>query len=72
MGVAASPEWIRAAFAAIRSGRFPRIRAATWWNMDTDGIDTRIDQTAASLEAFRAGVAGTFFSAGLRFSSRCR
>ena len=26
----------------------------------------------ASLEAFRGGVAGTFFSAGLRFSSSCR
>ena len=40
MGVAGDAAWIRAAFAAIRSGRYPRIRAATWWNMDTAGIDT--------------------------------
>jgi hypothetical protein len=72
MGVAGDAAWIRAAFAAIRSGRYPRIRAATWWNMDTAGIDTRIDSSPASLDAFRAGVAGTFFSAGLRLSSSCR
>ena len=72
MGVAGDAAWIRAAFAAIRSGRYPRIRAATWWNMDTAGIDTRIDSSPASLDAFRAGVSGTFFSASLRFSSSCR
>ena len=64
--------WIKAAYATLRSGRYPRIRAATWWNMDTDGIDTRIDSSPESLEAFRAGVAGTFFSGGLRFSASCR
>jgi len=77
MGVADSAAadkapWIEAAFAAVRSGRYPRIRAVTWWNMDTDGIDTRIDSSRDALDAFRAGVSGTFFSGGLRFSSSCR
>ena len=26
------PEWIRRAFAALRSGRYPRIRGAVWWD----------------------------------------
>jgi hypothetical protein len=63
--------WIAAAFAALRSGRYPRIRAATWWDMDS-GVNTRIDSSPASLAAFRAGVAGTFFSARLRFTGDCR
>ena len=51
------PAWIQGAFSALRSGRYPRIRGATWWNMDS-GANTRIDTSPASLEAFRAGVAG--------------
>ena len=65
------PGWVAAAFAALRSGRYPRIRAATWWDMD-DGPNTRIDSSPASLAAFRAGVAGTFFSARLQFTGDCR
>ena len=65
------PGWIAAAYAALRSGRYPRIRAATWWDMD-NGPNTRIDSSPASLAAFRAGVAGTFFSARLLFTGDCR
>lgn len=65
------PAWIRGAFTALRSGRYPRVRAATWWSMDT-GSNTRIDTSPAALAAFRDGVAGSFFSARLRFSGDCR
>lgn len=59
---------IRAAYAA---GRYPRIRAATWWNMAAAGTDTRIDSSPASLDAFRAGVAGTFFAGRLQLAGTC-
>jgi hypothetical protein len=65
------PGWIRNAFRALRSGKYRRIRAATWWNMDS-GQNTRIDSSPDSLEAFREGVSGSFFSAHARFSGDCR
>jgi len=65
------PGWIEGAFAALRSGRYPRIRAATWWDMHS-GVNTRIDSSPESLAAFRAGVSGTLFSARLRFTGDCR
>jgi hypothetical protein len=68
----AKPEWIRRAFAALRSGRYPRIQAAVWWNWRGAGIDTRIDSSSAALRAFRAGVAGPYFRARPRFTGDCR
>jgi hypothetical protein len=68
---AEKPAWIRGAFQALRSGRYPRIRAAVWWNMDS-GPSTRIDSSPASLEAFRAGVAETYFTARPRFAGDCK
>jgi hypothetical protein len=64
--------WIRLAFEAIRSGRFPRLRAATWWNMRSGTTDTRIDSSPAALAAFRDAVADPFFGARLRFTGDCR
>jgi Glycosyl hydrolase family 26 len=65
------PEWIRRAFAALRSGRYPRIRGAVWWDWGDGGIDTRIDSSPAALAAFRAGVQGRFFDARPRFTGTC-
>ena len=65
------PEWIRRAFAALRSGRYPRIRGAVWWDWGYQGIDTRIDSSPAALAAFRAGVQGRFFDARPRFTGTC-
>ena len=77
LGVADDPAhgkatWIRRAFAALRSSRYPRIHAAVWWNMWSGGIDTRVDSSPASLAAFRAGVAGPFFAARPRFTGNCK
>jgi Glycosyl hydrolase family 26 len=65
------PEWIRRAFAALRSGRYPRIRGAVWWDWSDGAIDTRIDSSPAALAAFRAGVRGGFFDARPRFMGAC-
>ena len=67
-GPQAKAGWIRDAFATIRSGRYPRIRAATWWDMNTAGIDTQVDSSPSALAAYRAGVAGPFFGASLRIA----
>jgi hypothetical protein len=63
--------WINGAFKALRSGRYPRVRAAVWWSMDS-AANTRIDSSHGALEAFRAGVSGTFFSSRPLFSGDCR
>ena len=65
------PEWIRRAFSALRSGRYPRIRAAVWWNWRFESIDTRIDSSPAALAAFREGIRGRFFDARPRFTGTC-
>ena len=65
------PEWIRRAFAALRSGRYPRIRGAVWWDWRYGDIDTRIDSSPAALATFRAGVQGRFFDARPRFTGTC-
>jgi hypothetical protein len=65
------PEWIRRAFAALRSRRYPRIQAAVWWDWRLEGIDTRIDSPSAALAAFREGIRGRFFDAKPRFTGTC-
>lgn len=67
----AKAAWTRGAFQALRSGRYPRVRAAVWWSTDR-GANTRIDSSPGALGAFRAGVTGTSFSARPVFSGDCR
>jgi hypothetical protein len=67
----AKPTWIRDAFGALRSERYPRIDAAVWWHMLSGGIDTRIDSSPESLAAFREALADPFFGARPRFGGRC-
>jgi beta-mannanase len=54
--------WIRAAYRALRSGRYPRVKAAVWWherwtNADDRVSDVRIDSDAAATSAYRRAVA---------------
>jgi hypothetical protein len=58
--------WIRAAYRALRSGRYPRVKAAVWWherwtNQDDRPSDVRIDSDAAATAAYRKAVAGREF-----------
>ncbi len=64
------PEWITAAFEALSSGRYPRIRAVSYWherfrNDDGGPVNLRIDSSPESLAAYRKGLTlpGLSFSA---------
>ena len=53
-------DWIRAAFESITSGRYPRVKAVSWWNKIYRPNGSRstleIDSSAESLAAYREGV----------------
>ena len=57
--------WIRDAFAAIRSGRYPQVKAMAYWNQDYEHDYAqawlRIDSSPGALNAYRSGVADPFF-----------
>jgi beta-mannanase len=52
--------WIASALNAVRSGRYPRIKAVSWWNKmfrpDGSRSTLEINSSNASLEAYREGV----------------
>ena len=60
--------WIEEAFAALNSGRFPRIKVISWWheryynNKRLGWSDLRIDSSPAALAAYRKGVADDRFT----------
>jgi hypothetical protein len=54
--------WIRAAYRALRSGKYPRVKAAIWWDerwVNEDGrvSNVRIDSDPAATAAYRGAVA---------------
>ena len=54
--------WIRDAYAALRRGRYPRVKAAVWWherwvNADERVSDVRIDSGEDATSAYRKAVA---------------
>jgi hypothetical protein len=56
-------DWIRDAYDALESGRYPRVKAAIWWqerwrNADGRISDVRIDSGAAATRAYRKAVSG--------------
>jgi hypothetical protein len=58
--------WISDAFAAVTSGRYPRIKAMSYWHESFDNDDgtrstLRIDSSDPALQAYRAGVASPSF-----------
>lgn len=66
--------WIKAALRDLRSGRWPRIAAASYWHEDwreADGSLTnlRIDSSAAARRAYRRGVARKTFVARPRWTT---
>jgi len=48
--------WIEDAFAAIRAGRYPRLKAVSWWHEAWDGVNLRIDSSPEALAAYRRAV----------------
>ena len=53
--------WISDALGALASGRYPRIRAASWWHENFGPSNLRIDSSPAALSAYQAGVSGPEF-----------
>ena len=54
--------WIEEALSAISAGKYPRVKAVSWWNKTRRPDGTRsmleIDSSPASLSAYREGVRG--------------
>ncbi len=64
--------WIRDAFAAITSGRYPRLKAVSWWNETFENDDgstsaLRIDSSQKALDAYRQAVANPAFVTTAQF-----
>jgi hypothetical protein len=67
--------WITDAFDSIAGGRYPRLKAISWWNEkweNSDGSwsDLTVDSSVHSLEAYRNGVANAIFISAPVFSGR--
>ena len=59
--------WIRSGYGALRVGRYPRVKAVSWWQerwRDLNGgpdRDTRINSSSSSAAAYRRAVASRRF-----------
>ncbi|HED65328.1 MAG TPA: beta-mannanase [Planctomycetes bacterium] len=49
--------WISDAMSALATGRYPRIRAASWWHENFDMSNLRIDSSLSALAAYQSGAA---------------
>lgn len=59
-------QWIREAFLCLERGRYPRIKAVSWWNKERSSKDGRpsflpIDSSSGALNAYRQGVFSPLF-----------
>ena len=62
-------DWISEALESVSSGRYPRIKAVSYWHSAWDNgsgsiSNTRIDSSNESLNAYRRGVSGDYFISG--------
>lgn len=55
--------WFTDALKTQIPGRYPRIRAAVYFNWNMDGDDWRIETSSASKAAWRAGIASAYYYA---------
>ncbi|TMJ93310.1 MAG: hypothetical protein E6G67_12800 [Actinobacteria bacterium] len=65
--------WLRDALRDIASGRYPRLKAESYWhsNWTNEGLGPsimRVDSSPAALAAYRAGVATSAFVSTPRFA----
>ncbi|MBK9180664.1 MAG: endo alpha-1,4 polygalactosaminidase [Acidimicrobiales bacterium] len=74
---ATKARWITEAYAAVRSGDFPGVRAMAWWHERWENgegqppSDLRVDSSPAALAAYRAAVADPWFTPPVRLSLGC-
>lgn len=69
----AKAQWVTAASAVIRSGRYPRIAAVNWWGDDATGSPWNGDPTRSPEfeAAFRSAFDQVYFNPRPRFSGDC-
>lgn len=53
--------WIENAFKVLEDGRYPRVKAISWWHEDFDSSRLRIDSSSSSLASYRNGVSSALF-----------
>jgi hypothetical protein len=64
--------WITDAIGAVRAGRYPRIKALSYWNeawggRDGQRVDLRANSSPAAVAAYREAIADPFFVTKLEF-----
>lgn len=67
------PAWLKDAFAALSSGKYPRLAALSYWHenfTETDGRlnDLKIDSSPSALKAYRSGAADGAYAAEPKFT----
>ncbi len=60
-------QWITEAIDAVRTGRYPRVRAISWWHENFGSSNLRIDTSPAALAAYRQAVAPSALKTVPRF-----
>jgi len=65
-------EWMRQALDAVRNGRYPRIKAVSYWDEawgeGDRRVDLRVNSSPEALEAYKKAVADPFFVSKLEFT----
>ncbi len=65
--------WIKNAFESLESGKYPRIKAISWWNENWEDngkmVSLRIDSSPESLDAYRQGVSSPTFVTSTNFKN---
>lgn len=68
------PRWVSSALADLKSGRYPRVKAVSWWhsnwrNRDGSISRMRLDTSEEALTAYRSAVADPLFVSSPRLSN---
>lgn len=54
-------KWITQAISSLENGRYPKVKAVSWWNENFDETRLRIDTSKKSLRAYQKGIASSVF-----------
>lgn len=71
----AKADWVEAASAVLRSGRYPRVKALNWWAQNKaggTGYDGYPDTSDVFLDGFKRAFDQPYFDAKALFSGDCR
>ena len=53
--------WIENAFLSLESGKYPRVKAISWWHEDFDNSLLKVNSSPESLKAYQKGVSSSTF-----------